>query len=54
MSTELASAFPLCPIYKEQVLPDENDLCSLCGTHSASELDERGEYLKAKCKGVIA
>lgn len=30
--------FPLCPKYHEQVLPDENDLCSLCGQHSASEL----------------
>lgn len=31
-----AEGFPLCPIYKEVVLPDENDLCSLCATHSAS------------------
>ena len=28
--------FPLCPVYKEKVLPDENDRCSLCRTHSAS------------------
>lgn len=28
--------FPLCNIYKEPVLPDENDLCSLCHMHSAS------------------
>ena len=28
--------FPLCNIYKEKVLPDENDLCSLCHMHSAS------------------
>ncbi len=27
---------PLCNIYKEKVLPDENDLCSLCHMHSAS------------------
>lgn len=28
--------FPLCNIYKEPVLPDEDDLCSLCRMHSAS------------------
>ena len=30
------SGYPLCPVYKEKVLPDEKDLCSLCGQHSAS------------------
>lgn len=29
--------FPLCPEWKEKVLPDEDDLCSLCGKHSASQ-----------------
>lgn len=28
--------FPLCNVYREKVLPDENDLCSLCAMHSAS------------------
>lgn len=28
--------FPLCNVYKEKVLPDEDDLCSLCAMHSAS------------------
>lgn len=28
--------FPLCNVHKEKVLPDENDLCSLCAMHSAS------------------
>lgn len=28
--------YPLCNVYKEKVLPDENDLCSLCHQHSAS------------------
>ena len=28
--------FPLCNVYREKVLPDENDLCSLCHMHSAS------------------
>lgn len=28
--------FPLCNVYKEKVLPDEDDLCSLCHQHSAS------------------
>lgn len=28
--------YPLCSVYKEKVLPDEQDLCSLCGQHSAS------------------
>jgi hypothetical protein len=28
--------YPLCPIYKEKVLPDEQDLCSMCHQHSAS------------------
>lgn len=27
---------PMCPKYHARVLPDENDLCSLCGEHSAS------------------
>lgn len=30
--------FPLCPKYQEKVLPDEDDLCSLCSLHSASEM----------------
>ncbi len=25
----------LCPEYKEEVLPDENGKCSLCGKHEA-------------------
>ena len=28
--------YPLCNIYREKVLPDEDDLCSLCHQHSAS------------------
>lgn len=28
--------FPLCHVYKIKVLPDEDDLCSLCHMHSAS------------------
>ncbi|MFA5048618.1 MAG: hypothetical protein WC516_06360 [Patescibacteria group bacterium] len=36
--------FPLCPKYGEKVLPDENDKCSLCGCHSASKLNEKGEW----------
>lgn len=27
--------FPLCPEYKEKVLPDEKGNCSLCGKHKA-------------------
>lgn len=26
----------ICPKYNEQVLPDENGMCSLCGEHKAS------------------
>lgn len=29
--------YPLCPIYKEKVLPTEFNLCSLCDKHSATE-----------------
>ncbi len=28
--------YPLCNVYREKVLPDEDDLCSLCAMHSAS------------------
>lgn len=28
--------YPKCPKYQEEVLPNENDLCSLCSQHSAS------------------
>lgn len=34
--------YPLCPVYSEKVLPDEDDLCSLCGEHSASQLYGNG------------
>lgn len=23
---------PICPVYKEKILPDEKNACSLCGT----------------------
>lgn len=32
------AGFPLCSVYREKVLPDESDLCSLCRSHSASVL----------------
>ena len=48
-----SDGFPLCPKYQEQVLPDENDLCSLCGLHSASEMyfdhdTQKEKYLNIK------
>jgi hypothetical protein len=30
------TGYPLCSVYKEKVLPDEQGLCSLCHMHSAS------------------
>ena len=27
--------YPLCSVYKEKVLPNERDMCSLCNMHSA-------------------
>jgi hypothetical protein len=33
---EVKNTFPLCPKYDAEVLPDEDDLCSLCHEHSAS------------------
>lgn len=40
----IGDGFPPCPEHGEPVLPDENDNCSLCGKHSASRLNDKGEW----------
>lgn len=44
----------MCPKYGAEVLPDENNMCSLCGLHSASlsysELAEAGAHFTKTAK----